>query len=309
VRLSPGTIAGPYVIRDHLASGGMGEVYRARDPRLERDVAVKVLATSEKVGSGGLVRFEREARATAALNHTHILTVFDVGTHEGRPFLVTELLEGETLRSQLDSGPLAPPAAVRLALQLARGVAAAHALRIVHRDLKPENVFITREGMLKILDFGLAKLRTAFPKGSQAATLDASTPGQLLGTLAYMAPEQARGGLVDERTDIFAIGVLLHEMVRGRVHSGVAAGRRRSRPSSTSRRLCSTRAAPAARPASHASSCDAWRRTPENASRRRPTSCSPSRRSNASRAGRRAPPRRRRTAKPPARSRCSRSRT
>jgi TolB-like protein/tetratricopeptide (TPR) repeat protein len=194
----------------------MGEVYRARDPRLERDVAVKILTTNDKIGSAGLARFEREARATAALNHPHILTVFDVGTYEGEPFLVTELLEGGTLRSLLESGRLAPPAAVLLALQLARGVAAAHALRIVHRDLKPENVFITREGTLKILDFGLAKLRDAPPKGSQSVTLDASTPGQLLGTLAYMAPEQTRGGVVDDRTDIFAMGAILHEMVSGK---------------------------------------------------------------------------------------------
>jgi TolB-like protein/tetratricopeptide (TPR) repeat protein len=194
----------------------MGEVYRARDPRLDRDVAVKILARTEKISSVGLVRFEREARATAALNHPHILTVFDVGTHEGQPFLVTELLEGQTLRSRLDSGPLCPPAAVRLAVQLARGVAAAHALRIVHRDLKPGNVFITCEGTLKILDFGLAKLGAAPRKGAEAPTLDASVPGQLLGTLAYMAPEQTRGGPVDERTDIFAIGAILYEMVSGK---------------------------------------------------------------------------------------------
>jgi serine/threonine protein kinase len=178
-----------------------------------------------------------------------------------KPFLVTELLDGQTLRSRLDSGPLDPPAAVRLAVQRSRGLAAAHALRIVHCDLKPENVFITREGTLKILDFGLAKLRAEPPKGSEAGTLDASTPGQLLGTLAYMAPEQTRGGLVDERTDIFAIGVLpLRDGERGGTRSGVAAGGRRSRPCSTPPRLRSNRA-PTARTASLASPCAAWRRT------------------------------------------------
>jgi len=191
-------------------------VYRARDPRLGRDVAVKVLAPREKPGSEGLLRFEREARATAALSHPNILTVFDVGTHDGQPFLVTELLAGQTLRQRLESGPLAAVDATRLALQLTRGVAAAHALRIVHRDLKPENLFLTRDGTLKILDFGLAKLRPEAPLGSEAATLDASAPGQLIGTLAYMSPEQTRGELVDERTDIFAIGAILHEMLSGK---------------------------------------------------------------------------------------------
>ena len=191
-------------------------MYRARDPRLGRDVAVKVLAPREKPGSEGLLRFEREARATAALSHPNILTVFDVGTHDGQPFLVTELLAGQTLRQRLESGPLAAVDATRLALQLTRGVAAAHALRIVHRDLKPENLFLTRDGTLKILDFGLAKLRPEAPLRSEAATLDASAPGQLIGTLAYMSPEQTRGELVDERTDIFAIGAILHEMLSGK---------------------------------------------------------------------------------------------
>ena len=151
--LDRGTTVGPHVIREHLASGGMGEVYRARDPRLGRDAVVKVLATHHEPGLEGLVRFEREARATAAaLGHPCILTVFDIGTHEGQPYLVTELLEGQTLRERLETGPLDPDTATRLTLQLARGVAAAHALRIVHRDLKPESLFLTRDGGLKILE-------------------------------------------------------------------------------------------------------------------------------------------------------------
>jgi serine/threonine protein kinase/tetratricopeptide (TPR) repeat protein len=211
-----GTTVGPYVIREHLASGGMGEVYRARDPRLERDVAVKVLAGTEDPGPDLLRRFEQEARATAALNHPNILTVFDVGTHASKPFLVCELLEGQTLRERLGSGPLDPALTMRLALQLARGVAAAHALKIVHRDLKPENLFLLRGENLKILDFGLAKLRPAALVGPDTPTLDVSQPGQLIGTLAYMAPEQVRGEPVDARVDIFAIGAILYEMLCGR---------------------------------------------------------------------------------------------
>jgi serine/threonine protein kinase/tetratricopeptide (TPR) repeat protein len=207
---------GPYVIRAHLASGGMGEVYRARDPRLERDVAVKVLARTADPSPDLLRRFEQEARATAALNHPNILTVYDVGTREGQPFLVTELLEGQTVRELLASGSLAPSAVLQLGLQLVRGVAAAHALKIIHRDLKPENLFVGRGGVLKILDFGLAKLRPDAPGGPDAVTLDSSLPGRLIGTVSYMAPEQVRGEPVDERADIFAIGAVLHEMLTGR---------------------------------------------------------------------------------------------
>jgi non-specific serine/threonine protein kinase len=194
----------------------MGEVYRARDPRLERDVAVKVLIPSDDQTPDLLRRFEQEARATAALNHPNILTVYDVGTRQGQPFLVTELLEGQTLRERLASGPLAPLVVLHLGLQLVRGVAAAHALKIVHRDLKPENLFVGRDDTLKILDFGLAKLRPGAPGGPDAVTLDASLPGRLIGTLSYMAPEQVRGEPVDERADVFGIGAVLYEMLSGR---------------------------------------------------------------------------------------------
>ena len=172
--ISPGTSLGRYQVVEHLASGGMGEVYRARDPALGRQVAIKVLAIAPDAER--LARFEREARATAALAHPNILTLFDVGAHEGRPFLVCELLEGQTLRQRLASGPLDPRTAVDLALQLARGVAAAHGLRIVHRDLKPENLFLTRDGTLKILDFGLAKLRPEVAdRAASQTTLGASS--------------------------------------------------------------------------------------------------------------------------------------
>jgi non-specific serine/threonine protein kinase len=214
MRLSPGTSLGPYVIAEPLGSGGMGDVYRARDPRLGRDVAVKVLNAAPD--SERLARFEREARATALLAHSNILTIFDIGTHEGAPFLVCELLEGETLRERLSTGPLGVEASLSIGLQLARGVAAAHSLRVVHRDLKPENLVITSGGTLKILDFGLAKLQEQPVVEADTRTAGMSLPGILIGTPAYMSPEQVRGALVDERSDVFAIGTLLYEMLAGR---------------------------------------------------------------------------------------------
>jgi non-specific serine/threonine protein kinase len=194
----------------------MGEVYRAKDPRLGRDVAVKILAADRVADSEELRRFEREARATAALSHPNVLTIFDVGAHEGLPYLVCELLEGRTLREHLASGPVPPEEAIAIGLQIARGVAAAHALRIIHRDLKPENLFLTRDGTIKILDFGLAKLRREVMERDQTATLDASMAGEPVGTPAYMAPEQVRGGPADHRVDLFAIGAILYEAVAGR---------------------------------------------------------------------------------------------
>jgi non-specific serine/threonine protein kinase len=211
--LNPGTRLGPYEITARIGAGAMGEVYRARDPRLGRDVAIKVIAATPDADL--LTRFERETRATAVLAHPNILTIFDVGTHEGLPFLVSELLDGETLGRRLAEGPLEPAPAIELGLQLVRGAAAAHALRIVHRDLKPDNLFVTTRGTLKILDFGLAKLRPPTYGDSVQETMETSHPGQLLGTPGYMAPEQLRGALVDERTDIFAIGMVLYEMVTG----------------------------------------------------------------------------------------------
>jgi len=213
-RLQQGASVGPYVIVEPLAAGGMGQVYRARDPRLGREVAIKVLAAAPD--AEGLARFEREARATAILAHPNIVTVFDVGLQDGLPYLVSELLEGETLRRRLAAGPLEPHRAVELALALAHGVAAAHALRIIHRDLKPENLFLTRDGTLKVLDFGLAKLRPGPMAAPDLSTIDATQPGMLLGTPAYMAPEQLRGEPVDGRADLFAIGAILYEMVTGK---------------------------------------------------------------------------------------------
>ncbi|HKW01344.1 MAG TPA: protein kinase [Vicinamibacterales bacterium] len=213
MRLQPGQTLGPYRIVSLVGAGGMGEVYRARDDRLGRDVAVKVItgAADEEQQA----RFEREARATAALSHPNIVTIFDVGTHEGRPYLVTELLEGQSLREVLAGGkPLEMSRAVGLGLQLARGIAAAHAVHIVHRDLKPDNLFVTRSGTLKILDFGLAKLRPETNRATDT-TRFATDEGSVVGTAAYMAPEQLRGEPLDARADIFAIGATLFEMVSG----------------------------------------------------------------------------------------------
>ena len=212
--LSAGTRLGPYEVGEQIGAGGMGEVYRARDPRLGRDVAIKIIAAAPD--SDLLARFERETRATAVLAHPNILTIFDVGMHDGLPFLVSELLDGQTLGRKLASGRLQPLGVVELALQLVRGVAAAHALRIVHRDLKPDNLFVTGRGTLKILDFGLAKLKSPGYGDSSMSTIETSDPHKLIGTPAYMAPEQLRGKLVDERADIFAIGTVLYEMVSGR---------------------------------------------------------------------------------------------
>ncbi len=212
-----GSRLGPYEILNRLGSGGMGVVYRARDSRLGRDVAIKVLPDAVATDEQRLRRFEREARAAGALNHPNILAVHDVGNAEGTPFLVTELLEGETLRDRLRSGALPPRKVVELAVQIAHGLATAHECGIVHRDLKPENLFLTRDGRLKILDFGLAKLRLAdaeFGSGAQTLTRDTS-PGAILGTLGYLSPEQARGLESDERSDIFALGAVLYEMLAG----------------------------------------------------------------------------------------------
>ncbi len=213
MRLRVGTTLGPYAVIEPLGAGGMGEVYRARDSRLGRDVAIKVLNTA--ADADRLARFEREARATALLAHHNILTIFDIGTHDGAPYLVCELLEGQTLRERLAGGAIDMPRAVSLGLQLTRGVAAAHALRVIHRDIKPENIFITRDGTLKILDFGLAKLQSDARVDPSAATVGGSSPGLVIGTPGYMSPEQVRGAPVDERSDIFAIGVVLYEMLTG----------------------------------------------------------------------------------------------
>ena len=219
MNLTSGTKLGPYEIVALLGAGGMGEVYRARDSRLKRDVAIKVLPRTLSSDADRLRRFEQEALATAALNHPNILAVFDIGTSEGSPYVVSELLEGETLRERLRSGAMAPRKALDCALQIAHGLAAAHEKGIIHRDLKPENLFLIKDGRLKILDFGLAKLTQADP-GSQTsmatATQGATEAGVVMGTAGYMSPEQVRGLALDTRSDIFSFGAILYEMLSGK---------------------------------------------------------------------------------------------
>jgi serine/threonine protein kinase len=219
-RLAAGAQLGPYEIVELLGSGGMGEVYRAQDPRLQRDVAIKVLPKAFAQDLDRLRRFEHEARAASALNHPNILTVHDVGTQEATPYLVTELLQGQSLRDALRDGPLTIPKALDFGVQIARGLAAAHEQRIVHRDLKPENLFVTTDGRLKILDFGLARLapqrEANADTNAETATKGLTRSGVMLGTVGYMAPEQVRGEEVDSRSDIFAFGCVLYEMLAGR---------------------------------------------------------------------------------------------
>jgi serine/threonine-protein kinase len=221
MRMVPGDRLGAYELLAFLGEGGMGEVYRARDARLNRDVAIKVLPARVSDDPDRLRRFEQEARAASALNHPNILTVYDVGTHEGTRYLVSELLEGQTLGSRIDGRPLPPRKAIDYALQLVRGLAAAHAKGIIHRDLKPENVFVTGEGRIKILDFGIAKLLPAFdrrPNDAETVTTPpATTPGVVIGTVGYMAPEQVRGLAADQRSDIFSFGAVFYEMLVGRM--------------------------------------------------------------------------------------------
>src|SRR5271169_3107825 len=216
--LTPGTKLGPYEILAPLGAGGMGEVYRARDMRLGRDVALKILPDSFASDADRLRRFEQEARAVAALNHPNILAVFDIGRHsDGSPFLVSELLEGESLRTVLDRGALPQRKTIEYGVQIAHGLAAAHEKGIIHRDLKPENVFVTKDGRIKILDFGLAKLAQNPNPEPDGVTLTTShtAAGVVMGTASYMAPEQVRGEAADARTDIFAFGAVLYEMLSG----------------------------------------------------------------------------------------------
>jgi eukaryotic-like serine/threonine-protein kinase len=216
--LQPGTRLGAYDILGLLGAGGMGEVYRARDTRLDRKVAVKVLPAQLSDDPVALARFEREAKAVAALSHPSILAIFDFGTADGIAYAVTELLEGETLGARLAHGPLPVRKAVEYAIQIAIGLAAAHQKGIVHRDLKPENLFLTTEGRVKILDFGLARQTPLPPTGdTSASTVTSYTePGTVLGTVAYMSPEQVRGFPADARSDIFSFGAVLYEMLSGR---------------------------------------------------------------------------------------------
>lgn len=212
--LSKGTLLGPYAILAPLGAGGMGEVYRARDTRLGRQVAVKVLPPELAGDADRLRRFEQEAQSVAALNHPNILTLYDVGTASGVSFLVTELLEGRSLRQLLSEERLSANKAIAIAAAMADGLAAAHARGVVHRDLKPENVFVTTDGQIKLLDFGLAKAAPV-ADASGAETQAATATAMILGTPGYMAPEQARAQTVDSRSDVFAFGAVLYEMLAG----------------------------------------------------------------------------------------------
>src|SRR3989454_3188408 len=221
--LSPNTTIAQYSVISKIGEGGMGEVYRARDTKLGRDVAIKVLPAAFSADAERLRRFEQEAQAAGALNHPNILVIFHIGTHEGAPYIVSELLEGETLRERLGahaSGvPLPQRKTIDYALQIAKGLAAAHEKGIVHRDIKPDNIFITDDGRVKILDFGLAKLTSATDGTSQTEvpTRKVNTdPGTVMGTMGYMSPEQLKGQHIDHRSDIFSFGAILYEMLSGK---------------------------------------------------------------------------------------------
>ncbi|MCI0606376.1 protein kinase [bacterium] len=215
--LAPGTNLGPYQILGSLGAGGMGEVYRAKDSRLDREIAIKVLAEHLAEDPSALRRFEREAKAIATLSHPHILSIYDVGTHEGISYVVTELLRGETLRTRMTHELLESSRAIEIGIAVAEGLSAAHSKGVIHRDLKPENIFLTSDGHVKILDFGIARLVP--PPGqevSEAPTKSVETEvGVIRGTIPYMSPEQVRGAEVDARTDIFSLGCVLYEMLTG----------------------------------------------------------------------------------------------
>ncbi|MFL6307428.1 MAG: protein kinase domain-containing protein [Candidatus Sulfotelmatobacter sp.] len=215
--LRSGTLLGDYEVQSLLGAGGMGEVYRAHDRRLRRDVAIKILPRFVSNDLDRLRRFEQEAQAAAALNHPNILAVHQLGSYDGAPYLVSELLDGETLRQQLQGGRLGARRVIDYGVQIARGLAAAHEKGITHRDLKPENLFVTKDGRVKILDFGLAKLtRLDADPSHTAPTLSRETdPGVVMGTVGYMAPEQVRGQTADRRADIFAFGAILYELLTG----------------------------------------------------------------------------------------------
>jgi len=222
----PGTQVGRYEILAFLGAGGMGEVYRARDLRLGREVALKLLARALVDDEMAQARFEVEMRAVAAVSHSNVLAIFDVGTESGVSYAVMELLDGETLRRKLAAGALSVPQAVEWGTQIAFGLAAAHERSVVHRDLKPENVFVTAAGQVKVLDFGLARFPGlgAGDRSTLHSPTGVTTPGTVLGTVGYMSPEQVRGGAVDQRSDLFALGALLYEMLTGqRAFDGASA--------------------------------------------------------------------------------------
>ncbi|HZW90334.1 MAG TPA: serine/threonine-protein kinase, partial [Myxococcaceae bacterium] len=224
MRLSPGIRVGPYEVVAVLGTGGMAEVYRGRDTRLGRDIALKVVNESLASNPELVRRFEQEARLAGSLNHPNLVAVYDVGEHEGSPFLVTELLQGESLRKRLARGPIPLKTAVDWAGQMARGLAAAHARGVVHRDVKPDNVFVSADGQVKLLDFGIAKLSEVAPVGATRGLMDetetptggATRTGAVLGTPGYMSPEQLRGESVDARSDVFSLGAVIYEMLSGK---------------------------------------------------------------------------------------------
>src|SRR5579863_4539255 len=211
-----GQLVGHYRVLEKIGGGGMGEVFRARDERLGRDVALKLIRPASGDNPDHLRRFELEAQAAAALNHPNILAIYDVGFKDSTPYIVSELLQGKTLRQRLSEGPIPLREAADYALQIAHGLTAAHERLIVHRDLKPENLFLTTDGRIKILDFGVAKLQT--PSEDKRSIEDLTTVtkhGGMVGTVAYMSPEQLRGKPVDHRSDIFSFGAILYEMMAG----------------------------------------------------------------------------------------------
>ncbi len=214
--LSAGMRLGPYEIAEAIGAGGMGEIYRAKDPRLGRDVAVKVLREDTSQQPETVARFEREAKAVAALSHPNILAIFDIGADQGIAYIVTELLEGETLRRRLARGPMPWHKAAGVGIEIAKGLMAAHEKQIVHRDLKPENIFVTRDGRVKILDFGVARLKAVRTHPDETVPM-ATGSGLVLGTIAYMSPEQIRGETVEAPSDIFSLGCVLYEMISGRL--------------------------------------------------------------------------------------------
>ena len=211
----PSTLNERYALENELSRGGMGRVFIALDLKLDRRVAIKFLVAGVHTDDE-LRRFEQEARAAGSLNHPNVLTVHDIGMHQGEPFIVSELLEGDTLREHLEGTPLPLSKAIDYALQLADGLAAAHERGIVHRDLKPENLFITHDGRLKILDFGIAKLLAPEGKSPDPKPSSKTQTGAILGTMGYMSPEQVRGQPADRRSDIFSLGAILYEMLAGK---------------------------------------------------------------------------------------------
>ncbi|MCJ7441655.1 MAG: serine/threonine protein kinase, partial [Thermoanaerobaculaceae bacterium] len=217
--LRAGARLGPYEIIGAIATGGMGEVYRGWDPRLQRDVAIKVLPATYSGDAERLKRFELEARAAGQLAHPNIPAIYDIGTFKGSPYVVSELLEGDTLRQRMRRGKaLAPRKAAEIALQIARGLSAVKEMGLVHRDLKPENIFLTKDGQVKILDFGLAKLVQPEAKkiGMEPPGVALTQEGLIVGTAGYMSPEQVRGEPLDGRSDLFSLGAVLFELLTGR---------------------------------------------------------------------------------------------